>query len=416
MPARNNTIDFTSPLIEYQGKPKQQVNLYDQSPFLSCDDDNCTASLHFNWTVAFFVAVCPGLSTCPNLTTTLDGGNAILQPMPKQSNNSEFQLPASTTNPHSNLKIPIQKSVHLHYFNWTSNAHSLMDATIPRSDPAFKGEIEGGNPQVTFSFAGDRVALYGPIGANGWNYNARLDGRQPWNLRGKSDVSLPNQLLFYADSLDLGNHTVTVAGMFNLDHAIVDGTLNNPTSASPPSASLSLLAIGSTNSARPTNPGLASLSLKRSGLSQAQLIGIMAAVAFLVTLLVLALVYVFWRRFRRRANLKPKSYNGFSSRPSTPQPVQTVPEAPSISLPENPPTRFYEPVNNDWTNSFYSQTTAVALDQGYSNYLKGTREAKAFSHSSADSLGSESIPSRRESADAEYVVANPRDMGTVYAV
>lgn len=72
-------------------------------------------------------------------------------------------------------------------------------------------------------------------------------------------MSLPNQLLFYADSLDLGNHTVTVAGMFNLDHAIVDGTLNNPTSASPPSASLSLLAIGSTNSARPTNPGLASL-------------------------------------------------------------------------------------------------------------------------------------------------------------
>ncbi|KAJ7716088.1 hypothetical protein B0H16DRAFT_1614631 [Mycena metata] len=425
MPLRNNRIDFTSPLIEHPGNIIQCVNPFDRSPFISCQDNNCTASFHAPspWTNALLVALCPHLSDCPNLTSTLDADNATLQPIPEGSHYSAFQMPTSngTTSPHS-LKIVIPKSVHLHYFNWTSTVHSPVDIQIPSSDPAFKPGIEGGSLQVTFSFVGDRVELYGGIGDNGGSYDVELDGKpcggQPCNRTTKSHTSLPDQLIFYTDSLPLESHNVTVSGTFNLTYAIVDGTLNNLTSAPPPSASSSLSVISSTNSAHWHPPSHNSISddqsPKHSGLSQAQLIGIMAAVAFLVTLMVLALGHIFWRRYRRRVNLKARSFDGFPTRPSTPPPVQTVPEIPSISFPENPPTRFYEP---DWTNSVYSQTTTVALDQGYSNYLKGTREAKA--HSSADSLGSgsEGVLSRRESADgdSEYVVNHPIDMG-VYAV
>ncbi|KAJ7723434.1 hypothetical protein B0H16DRAFT_1598879, partial [Mycena metata] len=373
------------PLIEHPGNIIQinagsPVERFDRSPFISCQDNNCTASFHAPspWTNALLVALCPHLSDCPNLTTTLDADNATLQPIPEGMPTSN-----GTTSPHS-LKIVIPESVHLHYFNWTSTVNSPVDIQIPSSDPAFKPGIEGGSLQ------GDRVEFY----------CVKLDGGpcggQPWKLTTNSHISLPNQLIFYTDSPPLESHNVTVSGTFNLTHAIVDGTLNNLTSAPPPSASSSLSVSSSTNSAHWHPPSHNSISHDQSpkhsgaGLSQAQLIGIMAAVAFLVTLVVLALGYIFWRR----------SFDGFPTRPSTPPPVQTVPEIPSILL--IPPHVF---MSRTGTKSVYSQTTTE------------TREAKA--HSSADSLGSgsEGVLSRRESADgdSEYVVNHPIDMG-VYAV
>jgi hypothetical protein len=107
--------------------------------------------------------------------------------------------------------------------------------------------------QRYFTRQGDRVALYGAIGAQGGPYSVDIDNGSVSTFTAQQMISDPNtslanylsgQLLFYADSLTSGNHTVTVTSNLvsptqdlTIDYAIVDGTLNSVPGGTAPSSS-----------------------------------------------------------------------------------------------------------------------------------------------------------------------------------
>jgi hypothetical protein len=94
---------------------------------------------------------------------------------------------------------------------------------------------------------GDRVGLYGSIGVQGGPYTVRVDNGSVSNFTSKRRIADPNtsladylagQMLFHADGLVAGNHTLTVTsnlGSLGIDYAIIDGTLKpSPTNPSNP--------------------------------------------------------------------------------------------------------------------------------------------------------------------------------------
>jgi hypothetical protein len=85
--------------------------------------------------------------------------------------------------------------------------------------------------------------LYGTIGSQGGPYSVQLDDANPLTFSSQSQLLGPtylaDQMLFYADSLPPGNHTVTITAKlvsptqaFIIDYAVADGTLNSISSVS----------------------------------------------------------------------------------------------------------------------------------------------------------------------------------------
>ncbi|KAJ7221777.1 hypothetical protein C8J57DRAFT_1594011 [Mycena rebaudengoi] len=223
--------------------------------------------------------------------------------------------------------------VDLDFFTWTTNAvsGSDKDARIQDDNVAFIYQppdawstdmrnlpgFDAGNghfalnqtdASVTFSFSGDRVDVYGAIGNIGGPFTAQIDDRPVRDLTAEQKLLpagqnfLADQLIFSADSLSSGNHTLKLISRpvgspqgLAIDYAVVDGTANNVSSASPTLPSSSEYTSSST---RPTShPSNKQSQGHRGGLNPAQIGGIAAGISLLFIVLLCALLYL--RRRRR---------------------------------------------------------------------------------------------------------------------
>ncbi|KAJ7449409.1 hypothetical protein B0H11DRAFT_2078595 [Mycena galericulata] len=348
-------IDVNSPLVQYAGAWQlggadgdPEVVKYNQDTFVYCAGTPCSATISFNGTEIHvvgayrtnsgpFQVVLDGQTFGPFGTTA----TVTEQFQIDLFNKTEMRAGLHTLTI-SNVQAPNaqQVNMNLDYFTWTNEVNSLTDLRIQddtsafvyeppaawssftspsTSFPGFDGTghstVQGG-ATATFSFMGDRVALYGAIGSQGGPYSVAIDNGTPSSLTAQRLVSdattpvpnyLPGQMLFYADSLSLGNHTITVTANptsptqdISIDYAIVDGTLNSNT----------------TSPSRPNNspsPG------HKQTLSSAAIGGIAAGVAVLGICLIL-LAYILYLR-RRRSYDSGKDAQLEAQMDTTPRPV-----------------------------------------------------------------------------------------------
>ncbi|KAF7340402.1 hypothetical protein MVEN_01959700 [Mycena venus] len=277
MPSVVHTIDVNSPLVKYAGPNNQGT-------FVFCAGTQCSASLAFTGTEVHVVGAYR-LNSCP-FQVVLDGevfGPFGTEPVVvEQFQIDLFNKTDLVAGPHSltisNLPALVSNkpNMDLDYFTWTSEVNSLTDVRIqddnqafvyapPSAWKAFNASFTGlpgfdqgtghvtlaGGATATFSFVGDRVALYGAIGTQGGPYSVHVDSGSASTFTAQQMIADPNtgmanyladQLLFYADSLAPGKHTVTFTSDLitsnqdlTIDYAIVDGTLNSADGSAPPS-------------------------------------------------------------------------------------------------------------------------------------------------------------------------------------
>jgi hypothetical protein len=65
---------------------------------------------------------------------------------------------------------------------------------------------------MKFTFEGDAVSLFGPVGADGALYSVSVDvgNALPNNYTTKKGFYRPNQMLYHVNKLGPGRHTVTL--------------------------------------------------------------------------------------------------------------------------------------------------------------------------------------------------------------
>ncbi|KAJ7255238.1 hypothetical protein C8J57DRAFT_1345832 [Mycena rebaudengoi] len=163
------------------------------------------------------------------------------------------------------------------------------------------------NATVTFSFSGDRVALYGVTGTSGGPFTAQIDNGTTWNLTTQQTLvvldpqaenDLVNQLIFYADSLPPGHHILKLVSKpesptqgLAIDYAIVDGSAN---SMSLPITSSSWSPMSPSSSSPPVVS-----HIQHSKITSAQIGGATAGITFLLLLIYSAIWYL--RRRKRKS-------------------------------------------------------------------------------------------------------------------
>ncbi|KAJ6569112.1 hypothetical protein B0H19DRAFT_1134643 [Mycena capillaripes] len=344
MPSAVHTIDVNSPLVKYAGPwnlggadGDPETNRNNQGTFVFCAGTQCSATISFTGTEVHVVGAFRSNSGPyqVDLDGQVFGPFGTEPPVVEQFQTDLFNQTNLVPGAHV-LTISVltptvatAPNMDLDYFTWTSEVNSLTDVRVQDDAPAFvydpptawaafKDNLQalpgfdgGGHGTVqsgataTFSFAGDRVGLYGSIGSQGGPYSVHIDNGSLSTSTTKQTISDPNtplanylaqQLLFYADGLGAGNHTVTVTSNLvssgtqdlNLDYAVVDGTLNAG-------------AIGPLNASNPDQ----SASTSTTTLAPAEIGGIVAAVVVLVCCLVGALVYILNLRRRQRRNATP---------------------------------------------------------------------------------------------------------------
>ncbi|KAJ7268944.1 hypothetical protein C8J57DRAFT_1716979 [Mycena rebaudengoi] len=298
MPPFVQKIDVSSPLIMYSGPwelggadgdPK--TFKYDQGTYRYCGGTQCSAALNFTGTEVHVVGAYR-LNSGP-FSVLLD--DVVFGPFGTETTVTEqFQIalfnqtnmaPGAHSLTISNLAAPDPKhptlDLHLDYFTWKTETNSLDDVRIQDNTPAFSYQPPNGwvsdlsnlnlpgfevgtghgttksGATATLNFMGDRVALYGPISVSGGNYSVQVDNTSYVGFTSHrlnlGVNSLANQMLFYADSLPAGNHTVTVttgslsAQAVVLSYAVVDGNLNSvPASTASPALASSTTATSRT--------------------------------------------------------------------------------------------------------------------------------------------------------------------------
>ncbi|KAJ7790432.1 hypothetical protein B0H14DRAFT_2939863 [Mycena olivaceomarginata] len=302
MPSAVHKIDENSPLVQYAGP-------YNQGTFLHCTGTQCSATISFTGTEVHVVGALRNTSGPyqVNLDGQVFGPFVTQRPVVEQFQIDLFNQTNLLPGAH-NLTISAAAPVatpgpiHLDYVRMSCLIASFLqrrsrtstpptawftftdrDITFPGFDGSGHGTTLGG-ANVTLSFTGDRVGLYGSIGVQGGPYTVRVDNGAIADPNTSLADYLAGQMLFYADGLVAGNHTLTVTsnlGSLGIDYAIIDGTLKpSPTNPSNPAGK-----SGSTRS-------------PKTGLSPSETGGIVAGTAVLVLALVGALVYVVIRRRR----------------------------------------------------------------------------------------------------------------------
>ncbi|KAJ7189680.1 hypothetical protein GGX14DRAFT_408611 [Mycena pura] len=259
MPSFVHKIDVNSPLIQYQGPwirggskadprgpdadPEQPK--YDQETFVFCFPGNiCSATLNFNGTEIHVVGAF----------------RANSGPVQVQLDGESFGPFAPTPDE----RIHNNSSVAFVYA--PSDAWSTDMSRLPGFDDGTgHSTFNRADATVNFSFMGDRIALYGAIGGQAAPFTAQVDNGPIRSLTEMQSISdeatedyLPNQLIYYADSLGAGNHTIFLKSQssspsqtLSIDYALVDG---NDNTASSTSSSPSLIS--------PSTQGTRSLTIR----------------------------------------------------------------------------------------------------------------------------------------------------------
>ncbi|KAJ7617186.1 hypothetical protein FB45DRAFT_1034480 [Roridomyces roridus] len=321
MPSVNVSVDVTSPLINYAGNwqlggadgDPGTVN-YSMQTFQYCQVVPCTASILFNGSEVHFVGAWRGNSGPwqVDLDETTYGpfAPAINQPPWGIFQVDKYNRTGlSSSGPHMFTVGNLPPT-----FWWTTDINNTADFVIQDDSHAFSyspvtqwdadlailaltdfsqntGHVTSANgAEATLEFMGDRVALYGAVGDIGGPYSVSIDGGSPALYSSKTKIlhggNLTQQMIFYADHLPAGNHTLTLTSeassssdFISIDFAIVDGTVNTGATA-PPGPSPSPSEIHS--------------------LSKGALGGIIAGTALAISSICLLLLFL-WRRRRRGA-------------------------------------------------------------------------------------------------------------------
>ncbi|KAJ7293758.1 hypothetical protein C8J57DRAFT_36910 [Mycena rebaudengoi] len=290
MPDLEHRIDVTNPLIQYDehwiaGPDPQQARQDSKGTYVVCglpEDGRggpgplCSVTLIF---IGKEIHVVGALRThSAPYQVELDG--ETFGPFPP-SKNDQFRIDlfsktglASEKHTLTLSVLPPARSqdasgVDLYEFTWTSNVASLSDARVQDDSAAFVYTPEGawntdlrnlpgfddGNGHITltqstatFTFSGDRVALYGSTGHPGGPFTAQIDAGAVLTLTTQENpvfpYYFPNQLLFYADGLPSGNHILKLVAApqsatqgLSIDYAIVDASARADISPSAPTSS-----------------------------------------------------------------------------------------------------------------------------------------------------------------------------------
>ncbi|KAF8217788.1 hypothetical protein K438DRAFT_11303 [Mycena galopus ATCC 62051] len=178
----------------------------------------------------------------------------------QQLRGNQFKIATSPTRdqgPHEFTLITSETNFGVSQFKLSSTVNASNSLNLTNDAPAFVYEppdawstVGNGrvttqsNATATFSFNGDRVELYGAVGAAGGSYTAQLDEELSLNLTEQNfflHVPTADNLIFYAAGLAEGNHTVTListsSGEFTVDYAIVDQDTNSNSNFASPSSS-----------------------------------------------------------------------------------------------------------------------------------------------------------------------------------
>ncbi|KAJ7885128.1 hypothetical protein B0H14DRAFT_2699866 [Mycena olivaceomarginata] len=409
-------INVTSPLVQYFNGAWNVPPQPDQALSASChggDPPNhpkCSASLQFigkNITLSLVDIHCDGDDN--NCFTIFNGGS---QQTFKLDDNNEltFLIPATGSEELHNFNLTAS-NINLGCFNLSSTVGSTNDLRVQNDAPVFAYNppdawrtnmislpgIDGGNvsttnqtnTSVTFSFKGDRVALYGSVGAQ-VGYTAQLDNRLALTIAPSllklSESSFPELIFFAAGLNSTGNHSVTLIStsdeMFTVDSAVVDGDVNTSLSAA---SSSSTMSPDTSNTVLP-NTTILDIPSESIGLSGARLIGLIAGIAVLVALLLIALGYIVClrRRRNRREEETPRSFDDFPpphSTGATPAPTEytQTSQQPLFLVPQPQPQR------TSWDARSFDSRSSATLDEsseGYQDEVYAKRKFDSYARGS----------------------------------
>nr|GAT55175.1 predicted protein [Mycena chlorophos] len=337
-------IDVTSPLIRYTGfwvrggskeDPAGEFAdgdqpRYDEETFVFCyPGSQCSASLNFRGTEVHLVGAYR--SNRGPVSFTLDGQD--FGPYTVSTNPQQFQVE------YFNGTGLVEDGIHtvtavnavsdnltydVDYITWTSTVNSTVDTRFQDDSAAFSyqpahawsvdlgnmtgfddgtGHVGSMGSSATLKFSGDRVAVYGAIGAQGAPFTAQLDGGSSNKYTQQQSISdtpsenyLPSQLIYYADGLSDGNHTLVLSSasnssvqVFTIDYALVDGTANQAPETTGTNTTTSV-------------PG--PISVCRSPANNKIALGVVSAIAGLLLVVAVVLVVYIVRLRRIVADLR----------------------------------------------------------------------------------------------------------------
>jgi len=326
MPRYNTTVEDYAPILIYSpdwtaGTSSDPLtDLYSDSSFTLTQTDGGTASFEFNGTS--FTIFGSKRGNHGVYQVTIDG-NSFAPESGASPDPGQFQVPLFSSPPlvqglHTvTLTNQGNTFVDIDFITWENSIgtadEQLVVNTVQDTDPAFTytppnswgtnppsiGTYSGSSGHgtatpgafMTYTFEGDGVSLYGPVGPAGSPFSVSVDGGNPViGLTANKQFFQPQVLLYAATNLGGGQHTVKVTyeptqpgQIFAIDFANVYTT---------PS-----LTPGSN---RASTAGTATTQSATNGLSGGAIAGIVIALLFI--LFVLAGLLFFLRRRKSRKN------------------------------------------------------------------------------------------------------------------
>ncbi|CAE6520636.1 unnamed protein product [Rhizoctonia solani] len=125
--------------------------------------------------------------------------------------------------------------------NWSYNGmwdKRILDPTNNQTAHSTRTSSFGSSAILTFQ--GDAVYLYGAVARGHGSYNVTLDNREPIALNGFYTRLYPNTILYFADGLGPGSHTLVAKNTENkvlgIDFARVFQSKDSPGTPAPPNA------------------------------------------------------------------------------------------------------------------------------------------------------------------------------------
>jgi len=246
MPQYNTTVEDYSPIITYSSdwhagtSADSLADLYSDSSFTLTSSNGGTATFTYNGTS---FSIFGSKRANHGLFQVVVDGNAFAPVNGLAPNPGQFQAPLFSSPPliqglHTVTLTNQENSfVDIDFITWQSSVgadnEQLIVNTVQDTDPSFvytPANSWGTNPPnigtysgssghgtatpgafMTYTFQGDGVSLYGPVGPAGAPFSVSVDGGASVNHSANKQFYQPQVLLYSATNLGPGKHIVKVA-------------------------------------------------------------------------------------------------------------------------------------------------------------------------------------------------------------
>jgi hypothetical protein len=288
MPQYNTTVEDYSPIITYSSdwragtSADSLADLYSDSSFTLTSSNGGTATFTYNGTSFSIFGSKRGNH---GLFQVVVDGNAFPPVSGQAPDPGQFQAPLFSSPPLTQALHTVTLTnqgnsfVDIDFITWQSSVgadnEQLIVNTVQDTDPSFvytPANLWGTNPPsigtysgssghgtatpgafMTYTFQGDGVSLYGPVGPSSAPFSVSVDGGASVNYSANKQFYQPQVLLYSATNLGPGTHIVKVAyqpsqpgQIFAIDYANVYSTpsLQPATSMTPlPGAAIAGIVI-----------------------------------------------------------------------------------------------------------------------------------------------------------------------------